>query len=289
MTGAAGFAGCNLVETLLEKGYYVYAIVRPKSSHNNRLKKSDKLMVIECSMQDYNKVPYIIRDQCEVFYHLAWQAGGFKEQKQCIDYSLEALEAAARIGCKRFVCTGSQAEYGTQTELITEETCPHPITAYGASKLAACALTRQRANELGVEWVWGRIFSLYGKYEPHGRMLPDLISALKEGRDFKLSAATQYWDYLYSSDGAEALVALGEKGHSGEIYNIANGYFHPLKNFTEKIKEIVAPNGKIFYGEELEKATSLQVSVEKIKKNTGWSPKISFSEGVKMMMNIRCG
>lgn len=68
-----------------------------------------------------------------------------------IVHTLSALEAAARLGCHRFICTGSQAEYGRQTQLITEATCPHPGDAYGAAKLAACALSRVRAAELGIE------------------------------------------------------------------------------------------------------------------------------------------
>ena len=283
VTGAAGFAGCNLVEALLEKDYFVYAIVRPDSLHNSRLIETDNLKTIVCRMQDYDNLHHLIKEPCDVFYHLAWQAGGFKEQKQCIDYSLGALEAAVRIGCKRFVCAGTQAEYGPQKKLITEETCPHPVTAYGASKLVACALTRQRAAELGIEWVWGRIFSLYGKYEPYGRMLPDLIKALKEGNNFQLSAATQKWDYLYSSDGAEALIALGEKGRNGEIYNVANGDYQPLKFFTEVIRRSISTKGKIIYGEELINATSLQPSVEKIYIDTGWKAKIKFVDGINLI------
>lgn len=286
VTGAAGFAGCNLVEALLKKSYFVYAVVRPDSPHNTRFPVSDNLKTISCRMQEYDNLHQLIKEPCDVFYHLAWQAGGFKEQKQCTDYSLEALEAAVRIGCKRFLCTGSQAEYGPQRNLITEETCPHPVTAYGAAKLATCALTRQRASELGIEWVWARIFSLYGKYEPSGRMLPDLMRALQEGREFQLTAATQNWDYLYSSDGAAALIALGECGRSGEIYNVANGAYRPLREFTEELRREVAPEGRIFYGDPLEGATSLQVSVEKIQQDTGWKAKVSFREGIRRMASL---
>ena len=119
------------------------------------------------------------------------------------------------MGCERFVATGSQAEYGPQTDLITEETLPQPIDAYGSAKLATCVLSRQLALDIGIDWIWGRIFSVYGKYEPPGRMLPDLIEALLAGKDYTLSAATQYWDYLHSTDCAEALVALAEWGKVG--------------------------------------------------------------------------
>lgn len=282
VTGAAGFAGCNLVEALVEKGYFVYAVVRPYSGHNSRLQESDRLKVVPCDMEDYGKLPEMIHEQCDVFYHLAWQSGNFEAQKNCIDYSLVALDVAAHIGCKRFVCTGSQAEYGPQTQLITEETCPHPVTAYGVAKLATCVLTRQRASELGIEWIWGRIFSLYGKYEPNGRMLPDLVRALQEGRTFYLSAATQIWDYLYSSDGVDALIALSEHGRSGEIYNVANGAYRPLRLFTEELRQEIAPDGDIVYGDPLDGATSLHVSVEKIQRDTGWKAGTLFREGVRL-------
>lgn len=283
VTGAAGFAGCNLVEALLKKEYFVYAVVRPNSVHNFRLFGLENLKIVECNMQDYANLQNLISEPCDLFYHLAWQTGGFEEQKACIEYYLEALESAVRIGCKRFVGIGTQAEYGQQKELITEETCPHPITAYGASKLAACALTRQRANELGIKWVWGRIFSLYGKYEPSGRMLPDLINALQNGQDFHLSAATQNWDYLYSSDGAEALVALGENGQNGEIYNVASGEYHPLKYFTEIVKHKFSQNARLFYDKEKTNLTSLQVDIAKIIRDTGWKPKVSFENGINIM------
>ena len=39
VTGAAGFLGCNLVEALLSAGHTVYAVVRPGSPHNVRLKR----------------------------------------------------------------------------------------------------------------------------------------------------------------------------------------------------------------------------------------------------------
>lgn len=282
ITGAAGFTGCNLVEALLERGYFVYAVVRPKSAHNTRLQESDHLKIIDCDMDDYGHLPKMVDEKCDIFYHLAWQGGrhDFAAQQNNMGYSLSALESAQKICCKRFVCTGSQAEYGPQGDMITESTFPNPVDAYGAAKLATNVLTKQRAKELNIEWIWGRIFSLYGKYEPLGRMLPDLIKALKEGIECKLSAATQMWDYLYSSDGAEALVALGEFGHDGEIYNIANGNSRPLKEFVEIIRKEINPAGRITYGKTA--GWSLQASADKIHKDTGWSAHTEFLDGIRL-------
>ena len=200
VTGAAGFLGCNLTERLMqEDDGHIYAVVRPNSPHNARLVPSEQLTIVPVDLSDYVRLDEMIGTPCDVFFHLAWQGGryDFAAQYGNIADTLGALEAAARLGCKRFICTGSQAEYGPQTVLITEETCSHPTDAYGAAKLATCALTRQRAADLGVAWIWGRVFSLYGKYEQAGRMLPALVKSLRSEQPFALSSSgAQNWDYL---------------------------------------------------------------------------------------------
>ena len=59
----------------------------------------------------------MIGTPCDVFFHLAWQGGryDFAAQYGNIADTIGALEAAARLGCHRFICTGSQAEYGRQS------------------------------------------------------------------------------------------------------------------------------------------------------------------------------
>ena len=282
VTGAAGFTGCNLVEQLLKQNYRVYAIVRPHSAHNSRLKESDQLHTIPLDFSEYDQLPQLVQEQCDIFFHLTWQGEryNFHQQYQSMEWSIKTLEAAAKLGCRRFVCTGSQAEYGRQENITTENTLPKPDNAYGSAKLAACCLTKQLAGQLGIEWIWGRIFSTYGKYEPAGRMLPDLINALLKGKTFNLTSATQDWDYLYSTDAAEALIALAERGRDGEIYNIANGDYRPLKTFTEEIRQIVAPNVELNYSNVNTNLISLRPSVEKIKAHTGWSAQIKFADGI---------
>ena len=154
VTGAAGFTGCNLVERLLAAGYFVYCVVRENSAHNKRLENLVNVQLVYADLAEYKNLYQQIQEPCEIFFHLAWQGGryDFAAQYQNVEDTLGALEAAKKIGCKRFVCTGSQAEYGPHQDLITEETCPHPIDAYGSAKLAACILTRQRAMDMGTDF-----------------------------------------------------------------------------------------------------------------------------------------
>ena len=285
VTGAAGFLGCNLTERLMqEENAHIYAVVRPNSPHNARLTPSERLTIVPADLSEYAHLDEMIEEACDVFFHLAWQGGryDFAAQYGNIADTLGALEAAGRLGCRHFICTGSQAEYGRQTALITEETCPHPADAYGAAKLAACALSRQRAADLGVAWIWGRVFSLYGRYEQEGRMLPALVKSLRSEQTFALSSsAAQNWDYLYAADAADALLALAKRGRAGEIYNIANGDYRPLRDYIEEARAEIAPQCDVTYGAADADVFSLQPSVEKIRRDTEWQPVTDFVDGLQ--------
>ena len=286
VTGAAGFLGANLVERLLqEEDAHIYAVVRPNSPHNARLATSERLTIVPADLSEYARLDELIDETCDVFFHLAWQGGryDFAAQYGNIADTLGALEAAGSLGCKRFICTGSQAEYGRQPALITEETCPHPADAYGAAKLAACALSRQRAADLGIEWIWGRVFSLYGRYEQEGRMLPALVKSLRSEQPFALSSSgEQNWDYLYAADAADALLALAKRGRAGEIYNIANGGYRSLRDYIEEARAVIAPQCDVTYGAADAGVFSLQPSVEKICRDTGWRPVTDFVDGLRL-------
>lgn len=309
ITGAAGFAGYSLTSHLLLRGYELYTICRPGSPHNLRLTpnnilstlKSDnikgsinsdisvlnmqdvscRLHMIEIDSSEYSKLPELIDDECDLLFHLTWvgERDDFATQFSNIEQAIDVVEGAYKLGCKRVIFTGSQAEYGVKNCLISEDLITEPLYAYGAAKVAAQNLTKIRCEQLGIEWIWGRIFSLYGLYEPKGRMLPDLVARLKRGETMSLSSCRQNWDYLDAGDAAEAIISLAERGHSGEIYNLANGDSRPLKEFVEEIRSIVNPAVQIEYGDDSDPFISLRPDVSKILSHTGWRPKVKFMQG----------
>lgn len=283
---------------------------------------SHLLHKVYLDMQDYDKIhEYVDAEDIRaaervLFFHLSW--GGarddFEAQYANVEGSLKALDSLKKLSEKagadfldgrkaagvdgssagiasggaalnkkfRFIGIGSQAEYGVKSEIITEDLALEPFTAYGSCKAAAFHLLKSKARIYGIDFVWGRIFSLIGKYEPAGRMLPDLAHKLLEGKDVNLSSCEQFWDYLDVMDAAEAIALLGEKGRNGESYNIANGDYHELSYFVEKAAEVLsADKALLHYGKKAEPFVSLKPSVEKIKRDTGWSPSLSFEKTLR--------
>ncbi len=289
VTGAAGFTGSALVEKLIAADVETVAVVRPGSAHNSRL-NNGLVNIVECDLKDYDSLHNRIDIDATngVFFHLAWTDDqNTEDQTKNVEYTLNAVRSAALLGCRRIVIAGSQAEYGLlpQNDVISEEQLPRPNTAYGSAKVAACHLSRQLAAERGIEWVWGRMFSVIGKHEPRGRMFPELYHALILGRTIQLASCRQVWDYLDVYDSAEALIALAEKGAHGEIYNIANGNHRVLRDYVEEIRKIISEefgqSGNVMYGVDSSSFISLMPSVEKINRDTGWSPKRSLADSIR--------
>lgn len=289
ITGAAGFTGVHLVNKLLLEGIEVYAIVRPNSMHNSRLQSNNYLLhVIELEPDQYINIDKYVSYPCDIFYHLMWTEGkSWEEQRKNTLYSLDAIKSAKMCGCSRYICTGSQAEYGIvpMQNLMCEEITPSPITYYGKAKVEACKITRLYAKENDIEWVWARIFSLIGYYEPPKRMLPTLFINLYSHKTTNLSSCRQNWDYLDVRDAANALLALGLYGQNEEIYNVANGNFRPLKEYTEELKSLLSSDAEIVYGDDPNPFISLQPSIKKISNDTSWFPIYNFKDSINEYYN----
>ncbi len=310
VTGAFGFAGANLTEELISSGYKVYAVGRKSSLHNDRLSfPSDRLVKIFLDMEEYDRLPDCIagEDKVDFFFHLAWGGNRNDEEAQArnIEGTMKALLAAHRINPDiRFVATGSQAEYGVVPPdvTITEKQPLLPITAYGRAKAEAFRRLSKEAEHLGLFFIWARLFSVIGKYEPEGRMFPDLINNLQQGREVKLSSCTQCWDYLDAIDAARALIALAIRGRNGEAYNIASSSPRILKDYVDEvIAELeehsadgaddlagLSCDGErkslkrlVSFGPPPSPFISLRPSNEKLKADTGWQDTITIAQTVK--------
>ena len=293
ITGATGMIGVSLINELLSKNIKILAIVRENSKRINNIPKNANIKIIECDLKNLHLLN-ITENDFDVFYHFAWE-GTFgndrdnkDKQEKNVEYTLDALRLAVKAGCKKFIGAGSQAEYGRYNGVINEETPTNPETEYGKAKLRAKIESQKLAELLGINYIWTRIFSVYGPYDGDNTMIMTSIKEMLNGNSPNYTKGEQNWDYLFSEDLAKMLFILGENGKNKKTYCLASGKTKKLYEYINIIKNIINESielklGVIEYTEN--QVMNLKVDIRKFIKDTGYVPDTSFEKGMQKTIN----
>lgn len=291
ITGPTGSIGRDLIQSHLDAGDSVIAIVNPKSLRKENLPESDRLTVLECGLGDYQKIMGNLR--CDVFYHLAWDGTGpdarndTGAQSKNIAYSLGALKLAHSWRSKKFIFAGSQAEYGRLDKPIISDTPANPVTAYGIAKNTAGMECATACKQMGMGFNRVRILSVYGRYDSNDLLVQYVISKLSKGESPELSPCEQIWDLMYSKDCAEALRLIALKGKNGRTYNVCSGDARPLKEHILCIRDVVAPDEEIVFGARdyyPGQTMMLAADTRELFEDTGFRPRYSLEDGIRDML-----
>lgn len=320
VTGATSFLGAAIVKKLLSEHHEVFAVVRPGSKNRDALRAVEEefktgakdqtapLHIIEAELGNLNRILEYIIVPCEIFIHLGWDGAGSENrtkqelQRKNIPDTLKVLEGARQLGCKRFLFSGSQAEYGVCQSLMSEDMTCHPVSEYGKAKVEAGIQGAERCQKWraegisDMEFIHARIFSIYGTGDHPWSLVNTCLDTFLDGGHMELGACTQQWNFLYVDDLVDGVLSLvfcehlEESGGAGcGIYNIAGDVdaTMPLRNYVETMYELCGRRGDFTYGvlpANAEGPANLIPDVRKLKRVTGWRPKVSFEEGIRRMI-----
>ncbi|MEQ1799274.1 MAG: NAD(P)-dependent oxidoreductase [Lacibacter sp.] len=283
VTGSNGFIGRSLVKQLLTGKHEVCVLVRNKTVQPqvNTISYNDSLLDCADDVQSWKP---------DVFFHLAWRGVDNtqrnSEENNLYNYRLtiDSVKLAKEAGCKQWIGAGSQAEYGVANSILSETENCKPVTGYGSTKQKLCNETQTLCSSYNMVHSWARIFSVYGPNDHQETLISYLIKTMFEKEVPQVSSCTQHWDYLFVNDAAAALGSL--INHAG-VYNIASGKTVVLKEVVETIQQLTGYKGEIQWGYKPDAALHfLCGSIEKISRNTGWSPIVSLNEGLaKTILN----
>lgn len=214
VTGATSFIGVPMVRELLRGGHTVYAVVRPFSRNRSKLEDHPSLHIVERELGRCDHLEESVSAVCPVFFHFGWDGAGSEnrtdravQQKNVAD-SLKVMEGAGRLGCRTFLFSGSQAEYGIHMEAMREGTELKPVSEYGKAKVDFCRQAEVRAKALGMNYIHARIFSVYGPGDHPWSLVESCIDTFASGGYISLGECTQMWNFLYIDDLIEALLRL---------------------------------------------------------------------------------
>lgn len=195
ITGGTGFIGFRLVKELLEHNVEVIILTRnPDMAQFSVLENIRLLRIIQYHTAEFDQLKNN-KEEIDAFYHLAW-AGVSNDQKndpqiqlENIFFSMEMLEYAKKIGAKRFLGTGTVAEYAFGENLIDANTVTQtPNDMYGAAKTSAHYMLETYAKLLDIPFNWVVCPSTFGEGRRDDNIITYTIVNLLRG------GGTEVWD-----------------------------------------------------------------------------------------------
>lgn len=252
LTGASGFLGSHITELLLNSGHDVKALKRRTSE----IKMLPFYQSIEWYDIEDEWIDKIIIFSPEIIIHAAWNGvdapsrNNWERQLSNISFVYSLLEIAKISQTKRFISLGSQAEYGPFSGKIDESCHVNPTDAYGAVKTMTQQLVQSFCEKYHIDWVWLRVFSVFGERESENWLIASTIIELLnkiESLDFTLGE--QKYAYLYVGDFAQAVLRVVEaEGQKYGIYNISSNKAIKLKEIILMIKDILSSKTRLNFG-----------------------------------------
>lgn len=289
ISGATGTIGMALINKCLANGAEVLVLCRKSSARSNLLPKHPLIRVEFCDLSGLKDYEIVAEKSYDVFYHFAWEApngegrNNMYLQLKNVEYALDAVAIAQRLGCHTFVGAGSQAEYGRVEGKLSEMTSVNPETGYGIAKLCAGQMTAKECEKRGMRHVWMRILSVYGPYDGEKSMISLTGRALLAGKKPRLTRGEQIWDYIYCDDVAEAMWLVGENDNAKGVYVLGSGTAKPLREYIYQLRDGIDSKLELGFGEipysEMQ-VMYLCADISKLNRDTGFVSKVDFAEGI---------
>ena len=286
VTGADGFIGSHLTESLLEKGYEVKAFAYYNSFNtwgwldSLPKEKLDQIEVFTGDIRDPNGVREAMKGVDGVF------PDSYVDTN--IKGTLNVLQAARDLGTERVLVTSTSEVYGTAQYVPIDEKHPYQgQSPYSATKIGADRLAESfyRSFNLPVSIV--RPFNTFGPRQSARAVIPTIISQLLAGKEeIKLGSLTPTRDFNYVKDTAAGFIAIAESDRTiGQEINIATQQEISIGELAEEIISQINPKAHIVCDEqrlrpEKSEVNRLLGANAKIKELTDWKQQYTFAQGI---------
>lgn len=302
VTGADGFIGSHLTESLVRNGSEVTALALYNSfdSHGwlDDLPEAvkGKVNLIRGDVRDTAFVNSIVRDH-QLIFHLAAliaiphsYAAAQSYVETNILGTLNILEAARQSGTERVVVTSTSEVYGTAITMPISES--HPLqgqSPYSASKIGADAMAEAFARSFGLSVVILRPFNTFGPRQSERAIIPTII---RQALDPSCSAifvgdTTPIRDLTFVGDTAAAFVAAGSAAgiEFGSPYNAGSQRAATVADIIDLVLDMTKCNKPVRRDESRLRPVNSEVRAlladsSRFQRETGWRPVTSLREGL---------
>ena len=245
VTGANGYLGQGIVQSILEKGHEVIATDISTKFVDKRARRIDgDLFSIEN--------PYEYFEKPDVLLHLAWKDGFVHYSDAHIielpkHYSF--IQKMAQSDVKKISVMGSMHEIGFFEGSIDENTSCNPESFYGIAKNALREITKIYCKQNNKKYQWLRGYYIVGNSEFGSSIFSKITAAEKEGRKtFPFTMGLNQFDFLNYEEFCEQVSSAVVQDKVNGIINICSGRPEEL---ADRVERFIKENGykiKLEYG-----------------------------------------
>ena len=302
VTGADGFIGSHLVESLVAAGAEVTALAFYNAFDKNGWLdelSDDALRSVRISRGDVRDFSFVNRLVAghDIVFHLAALIGiphSYVAPQSYVDTNvtgtLNVLEAARVNGVGRVVHTSTSEVYGTALTLPISES--HPLqgqSPYSASKIAADKMAEAYALSFDLPVAVLRPFNTYGPRQSERAVIPTIVRQALDPActAIKLGDLTTTRDFNYVSDTVAAFLAIGRAAEIefGAPYNTGTGHAVSVADVMERVRELTGTNKPVEsealrVRPERSEVRTLLADPARLAAATGWRAEVSLDVGL---------
>ena len=283
VAGATGFIGSALTKRLLQEGKKVYAI-STNEEKLKELKQYGDVVTIRANFDEYHKIPELITEPVDVWFHLAWQGvsshsvNDLDMQLSNIKCTCESLILSKRVLAQKFVFASSVGKVRTQNV----DGYSYNPSIYGITKGVCEDLLKTSAaiNHMNINCA---VFNnVYGVGDQSSRSTNSLIKQLKNGISPTLIKGEDNYDMIYIDDAISGLITIAQNGVDKKSYYVGSRELRWFKDIIKDLANIVAPNIELSFGGYSDDAyvDYDKINLDELYSDTGFVCKTDFEQSV---------
>lgn len=278
LTGATGFIGYHLVP--LMKHHQLLLV----GQHEENFSGAANLKFIKNDLKNFDRWKEEVEEfSPEACIHLAWSGLPDYSLSRCtenFDISIQLLGFLTHIGCKRIFVAGTCWEYGGIQGQASENAQPEAPSLFASFKTAIRLIGKQLTRSKDINFIWGRIFFVYGPGQRSTSLIPSCYQSLKNGKAPELRNPNAVNDFIHVSDVAKAILRLIETPSVEGVFNIGSGKPKSVVDICRSIAKTLDLENLLPEPINCPQDNGLWADTSLINKTIGWHPEFSIETGI---------
>ena len=287
ITGASGFIGTHLLQSLVRYNCDILAISRSPQTE----KSEGSVIWLEADLSQPSTYEAKVEDFTpEVVIHLAWQDipdFSFEKSINNLQQSLEFLSFVSDLGsCKKILVSGSCWEINQLNVGSPDTHRLNPMKHFTWAKNSLCSWLEMKCLEMEIQFAWFRIFYVYGPKQRDASLIPSILTNLKEGRLPQIKTPYNLSDYIFIDDVVDAFMKAVSQDFSSGIYNLGTGTSASVLEICSLSEKIVLGSNTLTKNLQRNLGpdsghSNFSADTNKTTKILGWTSKTTLESGIK--------